>query len=192
MSFSLEELKVKAKSGDGLSAYLLGRSFYSQENCAPLDYQESYKWYKLGYEKLNDSRCQYGFAMFYYDDGESEPEGIVEKDNEYANQLFKNAYPKLIELAKTDMYANFILGAYHNYGIGGMKKDFSKALNFIEKSAELGHSGACYDMGKFYLEGRGVKKNVEKAKFYLEKASLSNNKRATELLKTINLTKQKD
>ncbi len=96
--------------------------------------------------------------MFYYDDGESEPEGVVEKDNDYANKLFADAYAKLKNLAKNDMYANFILGAYHNYEIGGKKKDFSCAIKFIRKSADLGHSGACYDMGKFYKEGTGLKK----------------------------------
>lgn len=185
MTKSLETLKKKALSGDGLSAYLVGRSFYSQENGANLDYTESYKWYQFGYEKLGDARCQYGFAMFYFDDGESESKGVVEKDNKFANKLFADAYPKLQKLAEQgDMYANFILGAYHNYGIGGIKKNFSQAIKHIEKSAELGHSGACFDMGKFYMEGRGVKKDLAKAKLFFEKAAKLNNVRAGKMLKT--------
>ena len=76
------------------------------------------------------------------------------------------------------MYSNFILGAYHNYGIGGIKKDFSIAIKYIQRSANLGHSGACYDMGKFYAEGKGVEKNLEEAKKYFEKASKLGNVRA--------------
>lgn len=68
MSLNIERLKVKALK-DGLSAYLVGRSYYSQENNCKQDYKESFKWYKFGYEKLKDPRCQYGFAMFYFDDG---------------------------------------------------------------------------------------------------------------------------
>lgn len=186
MNERMQTLQKKAKAGDGLSAYIVGRSFYSQENGVSQDYKRSYEWYKFGFEKLNDPRCQYGFAMFYFDDGESESEGVVAKDNEYANKLFADAYPKLVKLAKEgDMYANFILGAYHNYGIGGIKKDFSQAIKFIEISAKLGHSGACYDMGKFYLEGRGVDKDIDKAKYFFEKAKKQNNVRAAEKLKDL-------
>ena len=124
--------------------------------------------------------------MFLYDDGESEPEGVIEKDNKLANKLFAEAYPKLKKLAQEgDMYANFILGAYHNYGIGGVTKDFSQAIKYIEESAKLGHSGACYDMGKFYLEGRGVEKDKEKAREYLEKAQKGGSVRAKEILKEL-------
>lgn len=83
------------------------------------------------------------------------------------------------------MYSNFILGAYFNYGLGGIKKDFKKALAYIEKSATLGHSGACFDMGKFYMEGRGVEKDLSKAKQYFEKAASEGNRRASEKLKEL-------
>ena len=175
----LHLIRQKAKSGDGLSAYILGRAYYSSELGLKTDYAKSFDWYKFGYEKLNDPRCEYGFAMFYFDDGESENEGIVKKDNEFADKLFTETYPKLVALAKNgDMYSNFILGAYHNYGIGGVKKDFSTALKYIKQSADLGHSGACYDMGKFYAEGRGVKPNLEQARKYFKKASKMGNIRA--------------
>ena len=146
---SIETLKKKALQ-NGLAAYIVGRSYYSQENGCKQDYETSLRWYKYGYMVLKDPRCEYGYAMFLYDDGESEPEGVIEKDNKLANKLFAEAYPKLKKLAQEgDMYANFILGAYHNYGIGGVTKDFSQAIKYIEESAKLGHSGACYDMGKF-------------------------------------------
>lgn len=173
------ELQRKAEKGEGLAAYILGRAYYSSELDLKTDYAKAFAWYKFGYEKLNDPRCQYGYAMFYFDDGESESEGVVEKNNDYANKLFAQAYPKLVELArKGDMYSNFILGAYSNYGIGGIDKDFSVAIKYIEQSAKLGHSGACFDMGKFYLQGRGVKKNEKKAKAYFEKAAELGNLRA--------------
>ncbi len=40
-------------------------------------------------------------------------------------------------------------------------------------------------MGKFYLEGRGVKKDISLAKKYLSKASEMNNKRAQQTLKDL-------
>ncbi len=178
------DLQQKAKNGDGLSAYILGRAYYSSELGLNTNYSKSFEWHSYGYKTLKDPRCEYGFAMFYFDDGESESEGVVEKNNEYANGLFAEAYPKLVELAKNgDMYSNFIMGAYHNYGIGGIKKDFSVAIKFIKQSADLGHSGACYDMGKFYSQGRGVEQDAEKAKMYFEKASKMGNMRAKAVLR---------
>lgn len=164
-------LEKKAKSGEGLSAYIMGRAYYSGELNMTVNYQKSFEWYEYGYSKLNDPRCQYGWAMFFYDDGESESEGVVKKDNTFANKFFADALPKLEKLADHgDMYANFILGAYYNYAIGGVKKDFAQALKYIQKSADLGHCGACFDMGKFYAQGRGVTKDIQKAKQYYKKA----------------------
>ena len=132
----ITELECKAKSGDGLSAYILGRSYYSSENGVKNDYQKSFDWYRFGYVNLKDPRCLYGYAMFFYDDGESESEGVVAKDNVYANELFEQAYPKLEELYKQgEPYATFILGAYHNYGIGGIQESFEEALKYIEAAA---------------------------------------------------------
>ncbi len=173
------ELEHKAKNGDGLCAYILGRSYYSSENGVKNNYQKSFEWYKFGYEKLNDPRCLYGYAMFFYNDGESESEGVVDKNNIYANELFVSAYTQLQALYRQgEPYATFILGAYHNYGLGEIQKSFEEALKYIEAAAEFGHSGALYDLGKFYELGKGVKKNLEKSYEYYSKASALGNVRA--------------
>ena len=165
---------------DGLSAYIMGRNYYSQENNYEQNYQYSYDYYKQGVDKFNDPRCLYGLAMFYYDDGESESENIVPKDNQYANKLFLKAYPRLAALAKeSDMYSIFILGAYYNYGLGNVKKSFSTALKYIKKAADLGHQGALYDMGRFYEIGRGVEKDIKKATFYYKRAATLGKLQAT-------------
>ena len=173
---NIKELQEKAKKGDGLSAYILGRSYYSSENGVVNDYKKSFDWYRFGYEELDDPRCLYGYAMFFYDDGESESEGVVDKNNSMANMLFEKAYSKLLELSKRgDMYSTFILGAYHNYGIGGVEKSFEQALIYIKQAAELGHSGALFDLGKFYEIGKGVEKDLTKSiDYYSKSASLGN------------------
>ena len=172
----IKDLRSRALNGDGLSAYILGRSYYSSENGVESDYQSSFDWYKFGYEELGDPRCLYGYAMFFYDDGESESEEIVDKNNTYANEMFSKAYPQLQELYKKgEPYATFILGAYYNYGIGGVQKSFKEALNYIKAAAELGHSGALFDLGKFYEIGKGVAKDLSKSyKYYLKAAELGN------------------
>ena len=175
----IKELQEKALLGDGLCAYILGRSYYSAENNVEQDYLKSFSWYKFGHDRLKDPRCIYGYAMFFYDDGESESEGIVEKNNIYANQLFKQAYPKLVSLSNLgDAYSTFILGAYYNYGIGGVEKSFDNALVFIKRAAQQGHAGAMYDLGKFYETGRGVQKDLEKSRQYYTMAAQLGNVRA--------------
>ena len=114
-----------------------------------------------------------------YDDGESESEEIVDKNNTYANEMFSKAYPQLQELYKKgEPYATFILGAYYNYGIGGVQKSFKEALNYIKAAAELGHSGALFDLGKFYEIGKGVAKDLNKAYKYYSRAAKIGNVRA--------------
>ncbi len=176
---TIKELEQLAKNGDGLACYILGRSYYSAENGVNRDFIKSLDYYEFGYKNFADPRCEYGYAMFLYDDGESEPEGVIEKNNILANKMFAEAYPKLEELARNgDMYSCFILGAYYNYGIGGIKKDFATAVKFIKQSANMGHSGACYDMGKFHLTGKIVKKDIVLAKTYFEKSKNMGNIRA--------------
>ncbi len=171
----MKNLSIK----DGLSAYIMGRNYYSSENGYPQNYNLSYEYYKLGVEKFYDARCIYGFAMFYFDDGESESENVVKKDNDYANKLFMEAYPYLVQLAQSgDMYATFILGAYYNYGLGKIKKDFKLALKYIKKAAKMGHSGACFDMGKFYEIGKGVKQNLNTSNYYYRLSASLGNTRA--------------
>ena len=187
----ISELQHKAKNGDGLSAYILGRSYYSSENGVERDYQTSFDWYKFGYEKLGDPRCLYGYAMFFYDDGESESEEIVDKNNTYANELFSKAYPQLRELYKQgEPYATFILGAYYNYGIGGVQKSFKEALNYIKAAAELGHSGALFDLGKFYEIGKGVEQNLIIAYEYYSKAAELGNVRAKNKINELNVIRE--
>lgn len=175
--------KILNQLNDGLSAYVMGRNFYSAENGYEQDYKLSYEIYKYGVEKFDDPRCLYGYAMFYFDDGESESENVVDKDNALANELFAKAYPRLVDLSNSgDVFATFILGAYHNYGLGRVEKSFENALPYIEKAASLGHSGACYDLGRFYEIGKGVKKDLKTSADYYRKAAELGNLRAAQKL----------
>lgn len=178
MQYNLEELKDKAKQGDGLSSYLLGRSYFSEENGAKCDYEESVKWYKYGVESLEDAKCMYGLGICY-DDGV----GSLEKDIKKADELFTKALHPLMKQAKNnDPYAMFILGAYYFYGFAGIEKDNEKAFKAIYGAAMHGHLAGIYDIGTFYHNGVGVEKNYSKSKKFLEIASNSGLERATSKL----------
>ena len=184
---NIEQLIKKAKNGNGLAAYILGRSYYSCENGVERDFKKSFEYYKYGFKSLKDPRCKYGYAMFFYDDGESESEGVVKKNNKYANRLFASAYDKLVRLAGSgDKYACFILGAYYNYGLGETEQNFVAALNLIKKAASYGHAGALYDLGKFYATGHGVKQNPITALSYFKLADEMGSNRAKAEIENLN------
>lgn len=45
----------------------------------------------------------------------------------------------------------------------GVAHDYAEALKWYRASADLGYTIALCQIGKLYLEGRGVEKNFEKA-----------------------------
>ncbi len=51
------------------------------------------------------------------------------------------------------------------------KENFEKSHELLEKSAEMGHGDAQYQMGVLYYKGQGVAKDNEKAAFWYGKAA---------------------
>lgn len=61
------------------------------------------------------------------------------------NELLKKAYPKIIQLVNSKdiddierIYAKFVIGAYHYFGLGGIEKDYKKAFEIIKGYADKG------------------------------------------------------
>lgn len=177
MLFDLNTLKEQALNGDELSAYILGRSYFSSENGAKCDYNEAFKWYKYGADTLNDPRCIYGLGICY-DDGVG-----VDKDQEKADQLFRKALNLLQTLIEqNDPFAKFVMGAYYFYGFAGIEQDNKKAFETIYSSAMQGHLAGIYDIGTFYHNGAGIDIDYEKSKYYLELAASVGLERAKQKL----------
>lgn len=61
--------------------------------------------------------------------------------------------------------AQFYLGALHK-----RRRDYSKAIEWFEKSSANGYPAAPYEIGRMYLFGEGVKANRETAFKYFEDA----------------------
>ena len=78
--------------------------------------------------------------------------------------------------------------SYSYYWYWVQEIDHKKALEYINKSADLWHPWACFDMWKFYLNWKmWLKKDIEKAKYYLYKASELWNSNAKNMIKENNL-----
>ena len=171
MTFDLKDLEGKAKNGDKLACYILGRSYDSEENGAEQSYEKAMYWYEKG-KKLGDPRCAYGVgACYYFGDG-------VEQDKEKAKQIHMEAYEQLLKLINEEQesprrqaFSKFCLGAYYYFGFGNVERDENKAFELIHDCAMQGHLPAIYDLGaNFYYNGVGTKKNLKLSEYYLKMA----------------------
>ena len=61
------------------------------------------------------------------------------------------------------------IGAMYNNG-RGVEQNYNKAVELYQKAADLGDSGACYNLGLMYNEGLGVNQNYNKAVELYQKA----------------------
>ena len=169
MTFELKDLEVKAKNGDKLACYILGRSYDSEENGAEQSYEKAMYWYEKGKE-LGNPCCTYGVgACYYFGDG---------VEQEKAKQIHINAYKPLLELIEKEKenprkqsFSKFCLGAYYYFGFGNIERDEKKAFELIHACAMQGHLPAIYDLGaNFYYNGVGTEKNLRLSEYYLKMA----------------------
>jgi TPR repeat protein len=74
--------------------------------------------------------------------------------------------------------AQRIVGVYHEEGKGGADKDYLKASQWYEKSAEQGNDRAMRNLARLYSDGRGVRADPKKAYELLSAAAAHGNKDA--------------
>ncbi|KAB2646355.1 MAG: tetratricopeptide repeat protein [Verrucomicrobiota bacterium] len=67
--------------------------------------------------------------------------------------------------------AYFAKGEFHYHGTHGIKQDFAKAREFIQKAADSDHAAAQNMLGAIYQEGLGVTRDLEKAEFWFRKSA---------------------
>jgi len=170
IQFDLEQLR---KNLNGFSCYILGRSYDLEENGASEDFNEALKFYTKG---MNDGNplCEYSIGIsLILGLGD-----VLEIDKEKGTSLLIDAYPKILELIDNKnispeerLYAKFVTGAYHYYGLGNVEKNDKQAFEIIKECANEGHIAAIYDLGaNFYYNGVGTEQDIEKAKYYLKLA----------------------
>jgi len=181
IKFNLEKLE---KRNTGFAYYILGRSYDLEENDAEQDYSKAVEYYQKGLE-LGDPLCMYSIGISYkFGLGY-----LLPVDEEKAEELLVEAYPKILEKIddpKTSeverVYAEFVTGAYHYFGLGNIKQDYNKAFEIIKDCADKGHIAAIYDLGaNFYYKGNGTEKNEDLANYYLEIAKENGLPRAIKL-----------
>ena len=71
-----------------------------------------------------------------------------------------------------DANAIYIYGSYYAEGIFGFPQDSTRALELYRRAGELGRASAYYSIANAYMKGRGVEKDMKKAKHYWELAAM--------------------
>ena len=90
--------------------------------------------------------------------GAASDEEIIEREKERA--------------AAGDANAIYNLGCKYNCGVMGLRQSFKKANKLWLRAGELGCTKAYSNVGNAYFHGRGVQKDVKKAKCYWELAAM--------------------
>ena len=77
-----------------------------------------------------------------------------------------------------DPEAIYNIGCDYRDGTNGYPRDYTKALELWHRSGELGHAASYCNIGYSYSNGRGVERDIKKAKHYYELAAMSGNSMA--------------
>lgn len=170
---NLKQLAIKFK--DATSFYLLAQK-YAVRGADQSDFKEAIKWYKEA-AKLGHTKSQLKLGKLYF-------QGLGTDIN------YDAAAKYLKEPADSGFVdAQYMLGMIYLSGSTQIKKNESRAFEWIKKAAEDFHADAMFQAGNMYYQGIGTNKDLKKARKYLELASEQNIDEASGLLAKIDAEK---
>ena len=151
-----------ALSGDKNAARWLGDAYYNGADGIEKNNTKAQYYYEkvveMGEEK-DDAIVHYNLGYLY---GSAEKPEIDKAISHYT---------KAIELDESNSAAFFDLGQIYYWGIGGIKKDYQKAIQYYKQAADLDNPTALWNLAVCYDNGQGVKKNHNVAVEYAKKAA---------------------
>ncbi|HVA65872.1 MAG TPA: twitch domain-containing radical SAM protein [Elusimicrobiota bacterium] len=160
---AIEEISRAAKADDPRACVILGRLYLSGES-VPADAQEARRWYERA-ARLNFPDAQKALGDLY-------------RNGNGVEQSFSTAFKWYRRCAPADRkerlayYAETfaLFGNHCRYGIA-VPIDDARAARWYGRAARLGHAKTQGILGDLYLDGKGVEKDIEKARFWYLKAS---------------------
>lgn len=147
---SIKLLNALAENDNPKAMYLLGKIYHTKKN-----YLEAAYWYELAGEAGYDWGW-FNLATLY------DNELGVYNDKDKAIDFYKKAYEANGETK--GQCANMIGLRYHN------KYNYQNANKWFERAGEAGNSYGWFNLATDYLDGKGFTIDIEKAKYYYEKA----------------------
>lgn len=126
---------------------------------------------------------------WYKDFSDTDWHNLNREINERASRATEDEIPLLEHRANLgNVVAQTTLGVFYRIGIERTtdqngrifrsKANNTKSLYWLQRAADAGFPIAQAEVGELYYEGRGVDRDLEKAKFWFEKGALANNPRA--------------
>lgn len=165
------------------------------------DFIQSYLQYKTGKFYYYGKGCEQDYEKAYHHFSQSDSEyamyclGRMYQRGYYVEQSDKTAFEYFDKSAtKGNAFANYEVGTYYDRGTAVPKDEKQANLNYeiayrkfegMLKNSE--DDNLLYRLGEMNYYGKGVEKDTESAKKYLEKAISFDNKNAKYLLATIYL-----
>lgn len=159
-----------ALQGHPYAQYHLGEYYSQQKN-----YDEASKWFASAAEH-DIPAMQFDVAQKYY----VGRDGIAQDLNK-AFQLVQKAAQTVNAGKDADNYANakyYHMLADLYYNGQGTRQNFTEALKWYTRAADLGSGQAAYRIAEMYRIGQGVRKNVQTAIEWFAKAHDNYNKDA--------------
>lgn len=157
-----------AKRGNKKASLYLGNMYFSGYG-ASKNRKKAFVYYKKAAMKGNKS-AQLKLSLLYLN-------GSGVKKNLYKANYWQKK-------AKRKSYAK----AYYQFGqLQEKKGNFRKAFSWYKKASKLDYPQAIYNVGLAYLYGKGVHKNLKKAKIYLRSAYFEGIAKAKHLIDKFNL-----
>lgn len=147
---SIKLLNAPAENDNPKAMNLLGKIYHTKKN-----YLEAAYWYELAGEAGYDWGW-FNLATLY------DNELGVYNDKDKAIDFYKKAYEANGETK--GQCANMIGLRYHN------KYNYQNANKWFERAGEDGNSYGWFNLATDYLDGKGFTIDIEKAKYYYEKA----------------------
>lgn len=146
-----------ALQGHALAQYELGETFFTGDGF-PIDYVEAKKWYTAAAHQGNGlSQLRLAFL-----NAEAHFEGLTP---DYAEA--EKWFTKAAEQNAGD--AQFRLGNfYNNYKT---PPDHGKGFIWLKRAADNGHRVAMFDLGRMFMDGKGVAKNTALGLEWLKRAA---------------------
>ena len=147
-----KEAHEGALKGDANAQFALGGIYY-HGMLAKRDYLEAIKWYTKAAEQ-GHTKAQFNLGYIYFD-GRG-----VKKNHDKALKWFLKAAKQ--HDAKSEIYVGRI---YEE------KQDYTNAFKWYSQIANSGYPKVQYKLWQMYRDGKGVKKDLQKAIYYLIKST---------------------
>jgi hypothetical protein len=163
-TLTFDEIKLKAKQGDIVAQFELGRMYLEGEGVAE-DTEEAMSWLRKAAEK-GHAHAQFQLGMLLV---------LKDKFSDAARWLRKSA-------EQNDSMAQVLLGRMIEAG-RGLRKSEEEAVLWYRKAAEQGEVEAQYRLAQMLSSGRGVKKDEVEAMRWCRTAAAKGNAKADSVLK---------